>query len=252
MKQLMNRFLFACAIPLLCSFSNNPAPFTIEVELYSFTDAIKRVDENGNNIENQNASAGGAGHSFLMIKNNYFTSVNIGYYSLGHGQSICMGLWEGDNNLTNGVEEPLNRNDEKGQDRSSGGSGLYEVPHTGVNYNMERVVYYTYEKITNGVYIRKTTSSSDWNEANNLIIQKNDSYNLTAYNCARFASDVWKSLFGVQLNDSFVVPLPSVLRDSIISTYPNEYQIFDGDDMQYSPFSSYYNTSTHSMVNYYQ
>ena len=79
---LLSSFFF------LCSFTNNSG--SIYVEWHAFTSYVS-IDENGNRSEEKS----GAGHSFVVFKNNTNRSMTIGYKTISPGEYLSVGLWNG-------------------------------------------------------------------------------------------------------------------------------------------------------------
>lgn len=133
-------YVFLC----LCSFTNNPG--SIYVEWHSFTNYIS-IDKNGNRSEEKS----GAGHSFVVFKNNTRKNMNIGYKTIYPGGYLSVGLW-------NGVSAGSSSS---GSNSSSGSSNASSVSHSGVYYDLERYYYTRFENMRNDVYATCTLTSDE-------------------------------------------------------------------------------------------
>lgn len=164
-------YVFLC----LCSFTNNPG--SIYVEWHSFTNYIS-IDKNGNRSEEKS----GAGHSFVVFKNNTRKNMNIGYKTIYPGGYLSVGLW-------NGVSAGSSSS---GSNSSSGSSNASSVSHSGVYYDLERYYYTRFENIRNDVYATCTlTSDEKLKKLTDLLKNKNDTYNLAFYNCSNLSTHIW-------------------------------------------------------------
>lgn len=145
---------------------------TVELQLHAFTKATKRSD--GSNV-------GIFGHAFVKVINNTASSVTIGHYSLPANQYVTLGLW------TNGA---VNNGSSSSQSNSSANFSQ------GVLYNQERAQYTTIEKMEDDIFCKTTLTTSNISTLTQLLISKDNTYDLISYNCATFASDVWNKVTG--------------------------------------------------------
>jgi hypothetical protein len=175
-KNFMMAVVVSCSCFLLCSF----APGSIELEWHAFTKDVKILDESGNNVEDQQINAGGVGHSYVVIKNHTSSSLTVGHCLLSPNNSVSVGLWVLSSSSSS-----------SGSSQSSGG-----YSHRGVVYNLERCKYTIEQRPCDEVYVVTTLSSSTLNSISQKILDKNDDYNLTTYNCATFSTEIWNLATG--------------------------------------------------------
>lgn len=182
---------------------------TVELQLHAFTKATKRSD---------GSSAGGVGHAFVKVINNTASSVTIGYYTLSSNQYVTLGLW------TNGAA-----NNGSSSSQSNPSANFSQ----GVLYNEERVKYTVVEQMTDDIYCKTTLTASNISALTQLLISKDNTYDLITYNCATFASDVWNKVTGsTYWTGWFKAPLN--VRNEI-----KDYAYYDGSS-SLSYHSAYY------------
>ena len=75
-------------IPFLCSYTSYDSG-KIVFEYHALTEAIKIIDDQGNNIEHKGESVGGLGHSYIVVHNTKNYSVNVDNYPLKTIDRFC-------------------------------------------------------------------------------------------------------------------------------------------------------------------
>lgn len=221
---LLSSFFF------LCSFTNNSG--SIYVEWHAFTSYVS-IDENGNRSEEKS----GAGHSFVVFKNNTNRSMTIGYKTISPGEYLSVGFW-------NGVSAGTSSSGSSDSQSSSGSSNASSCSHTGVYYDLERYYYTRFENMRNDVYATCTFSSDEkLNSLTQLLKDKNDTYNLAFYNCANLSTHIWNTINGT--NYYGFIESPSSNRKQIMKENP----YYSGNDSLTSSTNfQYYSTSKKSLV----
>lgn len=216
-------YVFLC----LCSFTNNPG--SVYVEWHSFTNYVS-IDENGKKSEEKH----GAGHSFVVFKNNTWQDVNIGYKTIYPGEYLSVGLWNG---VSTGSSS-------SGSHSSSGSSNVSSVNHGGVYYNLERFYYTRFENMKNDVYATCTlTSDEKLRKVTDLLKDKNDTYNLAFYNCANLSTHIWNIINDT--NYYGFIESPSSNRDQIMKE--KNYYI-DNNSLTSAASFEYYDTGRGSLI----
>ena len=151
----------------------------------------------------------GAGHAYCIFTNNTSQYQQIGYYTVAPGENVSVGLWS-----SSAISE------------SSSSSSSNIVSHSGVFYDYESVFYTSKETSTDEVYVSYQLDASRLGAVSDFIKSKNDIYNLTTYNCATFACDLWNHVSGSNYYTGWF-RAPRQLRDDIIRDYP-DYQTGTG------------------------
>ena len=188
---------------LLCSYTSTPQ---ITLEWHAFTKATKRSD---------GTDAGGLGHSFIKVVNDSSKSIEIGYYTLPANSYVTIGLW------TSGAVGSSSSNSS-----FAPAIVMQKVSNfkQGVLYNEERLKYTIQEKMEDDIYAKMTLNDSALEKLNQVLVDKNSSYNVITYNCATFTTEIWN-----KLNDTTYwtgwFRKPSNNKDDI-----SNYTHYDGND----------------------
>lgn len=155
-------------VPLLGSWKSSG---TISVKLHAFTEYYVLPDKT--------TVKSGAGHSFIQVFNNTSSTIRVGYYYLGSHDFVSVGLWD------SGVGG--------GSSSSGGSSGNSSASNAykGVYYNREEYYYNNVENMANDCSYEVVINNEKLNNISKLIREKNDSYDLTTYNCSNFSTDLW-------------------------------------------------------------
>lgn len=172
MKKIIKGFLLISIVLLNCSFSNES---TIEFTICSF--------ENTNLMKK---SGSYYGHTFLLAKNNNSSPLTFGYYEIPSYRTVSIGLWSG----------------YEGSSSSSGSAGSSNAPGTsGIYYNREAYVL-NYEETMLDCYQYTFKVDRDAylaSDANDYLLEVNDSYNLVWYNCSCFVINFLKKFTSYDL-----------------------------------------------------
>ncbi|MCR4698722.1 MAG: hypothetical protein K5762_05070 [Bacilli bacterium] len=147
------------------------------------------------------------GHSFIVIYNSTAFYLPVGYYTLYPHRTVSIGLWQ--KGATSGTSTGSSTGDD----------------YNGIYYNREEYFYNDVQTMKNAVRYEVTITNDELSQISDLIIEKNDAYNLLTYNCATFATEV----FNIVENSSLWTGWgrsPSLfqndLKDHYAVTYDNE------------------------------
>lgn len=230
MKKNKKIFAILCTIvlqPLLCSAAAYEE--SISLEWHVLTKAIKILDDKGNNIEANKVDAGGIGHSFVVVRNNTSSSINVGYYSLKPNSYVSVGLWTSSS---------------IGSSSNSSSTGSIN----GVLYDYESAFYTYMERPVDELYVSKKITKNTLNTVSNLLKEKNDDYNLMTYNCATFSTHVWNEAMGTTFWTGWFRQ-PSNVVDDIKGNYKGEY-VYNNYALTRAYNFYHYNKKNNTMVSY--
>ena len=242
MKKIKLIMAFA-VLPFLCSFTSYESGKVV-LEVHSLTKAIKILDGNFNNIESQNISSGGMGHSYIVIHNTKNYSINVGYYTLKPNDSVSMGLW-----TTSAVGSSIVSSSYKYFESSnSSGSSSNTFSHSGVIYNYERLFYTQVERPKDDVYLTYNLTTSKLNEISTIIKNRNDTYNVVTYNCAHFAMEIWNNVANKNSYNGWFKS-PGQVRNEIVNDFKSSY-LYGNYALKQTNRFFYYNKSNSTLQSY--
>ena len=211
-------------IPLLCSYTNYDSGKII-LEYHALTEAIKIIDDQGNNIEHKGESVGGLGHSYIVVHNTKNYNVNVGNYVLKSNDSVSVGLWSSSafgSSITSNCSY-IGSSFSSSSFGSSSSSGNVKLDHSGIMYDYERFYYTRIERPTNDIYLTIDLTESQLLQISNVIKNQNDEYNVVWYNCANFATEIW-NLVSTKSYYNGWFRNPGAMHNEIHTDFPNSYK----------------------------
>ena len=229
------KFIFILLIPFLCSFTSY-SNGRIVLEYHSLTQAVRILDDNGNNIENQQVYTSGVGHSYIVIHNTTSSTVNVGYYKLPPNDNVSVGL-----------RTACAWGSVSGSLESSSSSDSSTFNHSGVLYNYDRMKFAVLERPKDDVYVTLDLSISKLNEISTIIKNQNNNYNLIWYNCSNFATEIRNKAADKNYYNGWFRN-PGAICNEIKTDY--KYSFLNGNfALEPSMTACYYDTSKNSMIN---